>query len=84
VVFDVDRASDIRQVIALARRERLHAVIKGGQEGWRVAAELAAAHIPVVLNPLDDLPASFDVVGATLENAAPPQPRRSKDRFQPG
>lgn len=70
VVFDVDRASDIRQVIALARRDKLRAVIKGGQEAWRVAPELAAAGIPVVLNPLDDLPASFDVVGATLENAA--------------
>ncbi len=70
VVFDVDRASDIRQVIALAKREKLHAVIKGGTEAWRVAPELAAAHIPVLLDPLVDLPASFDRVGATLENAA--------------
>jgi imidazolonepropionase-like amidohydrolase len=70
VVFDVDRASDIRHVIGLAQREKLRVVIKGGQEAWRVAPELAAAHIPVVLNPLDDLPSSFDVVGATLENAA--------------
>jgi imidazolonepropionase-like amidohydrolase len=70
VVFDVDRASDIRRVIALAKREKLHAVIKGATEAWRVAPELAAAHIPVVLNPLDDLPATFDNVGATLENAA--------------
>jgi hypothetical protein len=70
VVFDADRASDIRQVIALARREKLHAVIKGGSEAWRVAPELAAAHIPVVLDPLQDLPESFDIVGATLENAA--------------
>jgi imidazolonepropionase-like amidohydrolase len=70
IVFDVDRASDIRQVIALAKREKLRAVIKGGAEAWRVAPELAAAHIPVILNPLDDLPASFDSVGATLENAA--------------
>jgi imidazolonepropionase-like amidohydrolase len=70
VVFDVDRASDIRQVIALAKREKLHAVIKGGTEAWRVGSELAAAHIPVLLDPLVDLPASFDRVGATLENAA--------------
>jgi len=70
VIFDVDRAADIRQVIALAQRDKLRAVIKGGQEAWRVAPELAAAHIPVVLNPLDDLPESFDAVGATLENAA--------------
>ena len=70
IVFDVDRASDIRQVIALAQREKLRVVVKGGTEAWRVGAELAAAKIPVVLNPLDDLPLSFDAVGATLENAA--------------
>jgi len=70
VVFDADRASDIRQVIALAKREKLHAVIKGGSEAWRVAPELASAQIPVVLDPLQDLPESFDIVGATLENAA--------------
>jgi imidazolonepropionase-like amidohydrolase len=70
VVFAVNRAADIRQVIAVAAREKLHAVIQGGIEAWRVAPELAAAHIPVVLNPLDNLPANFDSVGATLENAA--------------
>jgi imidazolonepropionase-like amidohydrolase len=70
MVFDVDRASDIRQVIAFAQREKLRVVVKGGAEAWRVGSELAAAKIPVVLNPLDDLPLSFDAVGATLENAA--------------
>ena len=34
------------------------------------ARELAAADIPVLLDPLADLPESFDSVGATLENAA--------------
>jgi imidazolonepropionase-like amidohydrolase len=70
IVFDVDRASDIRQVISFAKRENLHLVIKGATEAWRVATELAAARVPVLLNPLDDLPESFDAVGATLENAA--------------
>jgi hypothetical protein len=70
IVFNVDRAADIRQVIAFAKRENLHAIISSGNEAWRVAPELAAAHIPVLLDPLDDLPESFDAVGATLENAA--------------
>jgi imidazolonepropionase-like amidohydrolase len=70
IVFAADRASDIRQIINLARLEKVRAVILGGAEAWRVAAELAAARIPVVLNPLNDLPATFDSVGATLENAA--------------
>lgn len=70
VVFDVDRASDIRHVIELARREHLRAAVRGGDEAWRVGPELAAADIPVILDPFDDLPESFDSVGATLENAA--------------
>jgi imidazolonepropionase-like amidohydrolase len=69
-VFDVDRAADIHQVLAFARREKLRAVIAGGAEAWLVAGELAAAHVPVLLDPLDNLPASFDKVGATLANAA--------------
>ncbi len=70
IVFNADRASDIRQVIAFAKEEKLHVAISGGAEAWRVAAELAAARVPVILDPLDNLPESFDAVGATLENAA--------------
>jgi len=70
IVFGVERSADIRQVIAFAQRERLRLAIQGAPEAWRVAGELAAARIPVILDPLDDLPESFDSVGATLENAA--------------
>jgi hypothetical protein len=70
IVFKANRAADIRQVIRLAQKEKLSVAIRGGAEAWRVAAELAAAKIPVILDPLDDLPESFDSVGATLENAA--------------
>jgi hypothetical protein len=69
-VFDVDRASDILQVLAFAQKERLRIAISGGAEAWRVAGQLAAAKVPVILDALEDLPGSFDAVGATLENAA--------------
>ena len=35
-----------------------------------VARQIAEAKVPVLLNPLDNLPASFESLGATLENAA--------------
>ncbi len=70
IVFDADHAADIRRIIALARREHLQVAIRGGAEAWRLAPELAAAGIPVVLDPLVNLPDSFDSVGSTLENAA--------------
>jgi hypothetical protein len=69
-VFDVDRAVDIRNTLALAREEKLNAVIRGGAEAWRVAGELAAARVPVIVDPLHNLPDSFDEVGSTLQNAA--------------
>jgi imidazolonepropionase-like amidohydrolase len=69
VRFAVDRAADIRAVVEFADKEKLKAVIFGGAEAWRVAPLLAHAQVPVVLNPLDDLPEQFDQIGATLENA---------------
>ena len=69
-VFDVDRAADIRQVIALSKRYGIKPVIVGGAEAWVVASELAAANVPVFLDPLVNLPSSFDLIGARMDNAA--------------
>ncbi len=70
VVFRVQRAADILAVLSFARRNGMNPVIWGGAEAWVVGRELAQAHVPVVLNPLEDLPKSFDRLGATLDNAA--------------
>jgi hypothetical protein len=70
VVFEVDRAVDIRQAIAFAEANGMKAVIAGGAEAWVVANELARAKVPVLLDPLVNLAASFDRIGARLDNAA--------------
>jgi len=70
LVVSVGRAADIRQVLKLAREEKLKLILEGAEEGWIVAPEIAAAHVPVLLSGAADLPASFDMIGATLENAA--------------
>ncbi len=70
VVFSVNRASDIRQVLQFAERHGFKAVIEGGAEAWIVAAELATAEVPVLLDPLQNLPYNFDQLGARLDNAA--------------
>lgn len=70
IVFDVDRAVDIRRAVEFAQQEKMRIVIRGGAEAWRVAPQLAAAGIPVLVDPLDNLPSSFDAVGATIYNAA--------------
>jgi hypothetical protein len=70
VVFQVDRAADILGVVTFAERNGMKPVILGGAEAWLVAKELAKANVPVILNPLDDLPLDFDRLASTLENAA--------------
>ena len=69
-MFAIDRAADIRQLIRFVKREGIRAFIQGGAEAWRVADELKHAGIPVIVNPFEDLPLSFDQIGASLQNAA--------------
>jgi imidazolonepropionase-like amidohydrolase len=69
VVFHVDRGADILSALALARELKLRPVIAGGAEAWKVARELAAAKVPVVVYPLQQL-GSFDSLGAREDNAA--------------
>lgn len=70
LLVTVHRAADIRQVLAFAREQRLKVILNGAEEGWRVAGEIAAAKVPVILNATADLPRSFEIVGASLQNAA--------------
>ncbi|MFL0337324.1 amidohydrolase family protein [Stenotrophomonas maltophilia] len=70
IVVEVDRAADIRQLLRWAAREKVKIAIAGGSEAWQLAPELAAAQVPVFVDVLSNLPASFDQIGATLENAA--------------
>ncbi len=70
VVINVDRASDILATLRFAQTYGLDLVISGGTEAWMVAEQLAAANIPVLLDPLYNLPGNFDALGARLDNAA--------------
>jgi imidazolonepropionase-like amidohydrolase len=70
LVIQADRASDLREAIALARDEKVRVVILGGAEAWSLASDLAAAKIPVILDPQADMPQTFDQIGARLDNAA--------------
>lgn len=70
VAFRVDRAADLLQVLRFARRAGIRPIIVGGAQAWMIASELAAAKVPVVLDPFLNLPGNFDQLGARLDNAA--------------
>ena len=70
LVIEVHRAADIQAALRLAREEKLSLVLSGCEEGWMVAADIAAAKVPVVLSALPNLPRAFEALGARLDNAA--------------
>lgn len=70
VVVTVQRASDIRHLLRWAKQRNVRIALVGATEGWMVANEIAEAKVPVFVDALADLPANFDQIGATMENAA--------------
>ncbi len=70
LVLMVDSEDDIRQAVALKQDYGLDLVISGAVEGWKVAGELVAAKIPVIIDPQANLPENFGKVAATYRNAA--------------
>jgi len=65
----VHRASDILATLRLARDFGLRLILMGVAEGWTVAADIAGAGVPVVLDPMQNIP-QFERLAITLENAA--------------
>jgi imidazolonepropionase-like amidohydrolase len=60
VLVIADRLAQIRAALVWAKAEKLKIVIGGGRDAWRAASELAAAGVPVVLDPVIGLPTRAD------------------------
>ena len=70
LVLEAHRASDIQLALRIAREYNLRLIVTGGTEAWMVAGDLARARVPVIVKVLNNLPQSFESLGATYENAA--------------
>jgi len=70
LLLDVRRESDIRQALKLHLDYGVRLVLLGAAEAWRLANELAAAEIPVILDAAANLPASVDEWGVRADAAA--------------
>jgi len=69
LLIHVEGANDMLRLMELKREfPAIKMVFVGVSEGWRVARELAQAGIPVIASALNDLPATFEMLGATQSN----------------
>ena len=69
MIIGANRASDLLRIIDLKKELNLDVIISGAAEGWMVANELKAANMRVIIDPVANLPGSFDTVGARIDNA---------------
>lgn len=63
-----NRRMDIENALRLQREYHLKMVLQGGAEAWLVGKQIAAAGVPVVVEPMHDIP-SFDGLQARLDIA---------------
>ncbi len=59
-MISVHSGEDIKAVIEFVQKEKLEAVFYGAEQGWKVADEIKAAGIPVVLGSLYAMPPVFE------------------------
>ena len=64
-----NRASDISVILELAKNFQLQLILSSALEGWMVADEIAKAQVPVIIDPIYNLPNSYESLGARLDNA---------------
>lgn len=74
-IIAADSEADIRAVLRIATDFKLRVAIAGGAEAWRLGKELAAAKVPVLLDPTRNVPGSLaasdvhDDAAAVLDKA---------------
>lgn len=70
LVVRMDRAADMEHLLDVLQPFAVRLIISGGSEAHLVASRLAAAHVGVLLDPLQNLPISFDTLAARLDQPA--------------
>ena len=63
-----NRRSDIETALRIAQEYKLRLILAGAAEGWMIPDEIAVAGVPVLVEPMDNIP-SFDALGIRYENA---------------
>ena len=70
LIMKANRASDILKLIEIKEKYDLNLIIMGAQEAGLVANKIAESNIPLIINPIDNIPGSFDELAANIELAS--------------
>ena len=69
LIIKANRASDLLKLINIKEKYNLNLIIMGAQEAGLVANKIAESDIPLIINPINNIPESFDELAANIELA---------------
>lgn len=70
LIIESNRASDILKLIEIKKKYNLNLIIMGAQEATLVIEQLAESNIPLIVNPINNIPNSFDELASNINAAA--------------
>ena len=70
LIIESNRASDILKLIDLKNKYNLNLVIMGAQEASLVVEQLKDSDIPLIVNPINNIPNSFDELASNINASA--------------
>jgi imidazolonepropionase-like amidohydrolase len=70
LIIETNRATDIKHLIDIKNKYDLNLILAGIEDAPLVLDELAKSKIPVIINPMDNIPNSFDELSSSLELAS--------------
>ena len=65
-VMETNRAVDILQALAMKQKYSLNMVLASVEEAPMVLTQLQESNTPVIIDPMDNIPNSFDELGSSL------------------
>mgnify|MGYP001361347293 FL=1 len=66
-VIETNRAVDILQALAMKKKYGLNLILASVEEAPMVLTELQESNTPVIIDPMDNIPNSFDELGSSLD-----------------
>ena len=69
LIMKANRASDLLKLIELKKNYNLNLIIMGAQEAALVARKISENNIPLIINPINNIPESFDELASNINLA---------------
>ena len=66
LIIKANRATDILKLLEIKKKYNLNLIIMGAQEASLVAKQISSSNTPLIINPINNIPGSFDELASNI------------------